>query len=136
MAAAALLSLLIATVAVAGLGGGAPGSADTETVDLSPPSVFHELPPLVTDLRPDARRPHYIKLDVVVEVPADLVPRLRNREAVVVDAIRSVLRDYERSDPVGAAGTRRLRSDIHAVLDNVLQPATARDVLFKELVVD
>ena len=105
------------------------------SVALPAPAVYHELPQLLTDIRP-GRRPHYVKATVVVEIGADAAAALSERETAVVDAIRALLRDYDRSDLVGEAGLRRLRADVLIVINRVLAPTRARSVLFRELLVD
>ncbi len=135
-AAITAFGLLAAAITAAGLGIGSPASSDSETVELAAGSVFHALPTVVTDLQPGPHRPHYIKLDVVLEVGADSVPHIQVREAAILDSMRAILRDYHRSDLVGTAGARRLRSDLIAVVDAELQPERTRGLLFKQFVLD
>lgn len=112
-------------------------SAATEVVvNLASPSVFYELPPFVADLKRGEGRPHYVKLGISVELAEEDIAAVQREEAAIRDAIQVRLRDYERDDLEGEAGARRLRSDLLAVVNKALAPATANTVLYRVLILD
>ncbi len=112
-----------------------PSSRPATNVAAPAAPALYELPPLLTDLRP-SRRQHFISTTIVVEIDADAAAVLAQRETQVIDALRSLLRDYERTDLAGESGASRFRADAVVVINRVLAPARARTVLFKELLVD
>ena len=59
--------------------------------------------------------------------------RLQEVETQVVDAFQAFLRDHERQDLVGKAGTDKLRQGFLRILNTALEPAQARNVLFREI---
>ncbi len=117
-------------------GAGALGSADEEVVELPADSMFLELPRLVTDLRPSQDRRNFIRVDVVVEIGSDQASLLQQRQPLVLDAAKSLLRDYDRADLVGSDGANRLRTDFRQIVDDVIAPARSRGVFFQQFVLD
>ena len=129
------VTTLLAVVAGAAAVSVDPSSRPATHVEAPAAPAHYELPPLLTDLRP-SRRQHFISTTIVVELDADAADVLAQRETQVIDALRSLLRDYERTDLAGESGASRFRADAVVVINRVLAPARARTVLFKELLVD
>ncbi len=50
-----------------------------------------------------------------------------------MDAFQAFLLDHERQDLVGKAGTDTLRQGFLSILNTALEPAQARNVLFREI---
>ncbi len=102
-------------------------------VELPGPPVQYEFPALVVDLKTGRCRSPFIKLRAVALVSEPDMARLEEVEAQVVDAFQAFLRDQERQDLVGKAGTDKLRQGFLSILNTALEPAQARTVLFREI---
>ncbi len=102
-------------------------------VELPGPPVQYEFPALVVDLKTGRCRSPFIKLRAVALVSEPDMARLEEVEAQVVDAFQAFLRDQERQDLVGKAGTDKLRQGFLSILNTALEPAQARNVLFREI---
>ncbi len=102
-------------------------------VELPGPPVQYEFPALLVDLKTGRCRSPFIKLRAVALVSEPDMARLEEVEAQVVDAFQAFLRDQERQDLVGKAGTDKLRQGFLSILNTALEPAQARNVLFREI---
>ena len=112
------------------------GSGAEVILVLDGPGQFHALPKLTTDIRPSEEREHFVSVELVVEVDDAGRSRLEDNETEIVDALQSLLRDYERDDLIGRQGALRLRADALYVIERIIAPAQAKDVLFKQFIVD
>jgi flagellar basal body-associated protein FliL len=118
------------------MGGAKARSASTASVALSKGPVFHEFPTLRVDLKTDKCRSPYIKVTVIAEVFAADEPRLKAKEAAIIDTFQAYLRGRTRAEAQGKAGTELLRGDFHILLNRVLAPARAKNLLFHEIILD
>ena len=109
------------------------GGQKRATMELPGPPVKYEFPVLVVDLKTGRCRSPFIKLRAVALVSEPDMARLEEVEAQVVDAFQAFLRDQERQDLVGKAGTDKLRQGFLSILNTALEPAQARNVLFREI---
>ncbi len=109
------------------------GGQKRATMELPGPPVQYEFPVLVVDLKTGRCRSPFIKLRAVALVSEPDMARLEEVEAQVVDAFQAFLRDQERQDLVGKAGTDKLRQGFLSILNTALEPAQARNVLFREI---
>ena len=109
------------------------GGQKRATMELPGPPVQYEFPVLVVDLKTGRCRSPFIKLRAVALVSEPDMARLDEVEAQVVDAFQAFLRDHERQDLVGKAGTDKLRQGFLSILNTALEPAKARNVLFREI---
>ncbi len=50
-----------------------------------------------------------------------------------MDAFQAFRRDHERQDLIGKAGTDKLRQGFLSILNTAMEPAQARNVLFREI---
>ncbi|MBK8908209.1 MAG: flagellar basal body-associated FliL family protein [Rhodospirillales bacterium] len=133
--------LIGAVVALAGVVGGvfywthgADIASKAVVVDLDV-LVLHPLPEILTDLS-DKGRPAYVKLAILVQIAERHLPELVANEDQIVDAVQTRLRQYQRSELMGQAGSERLRADVLSAVNRAIQPAVANDVLFRELLVN
>ena len=55
-------------------------------------------------------------------------------ELRITDAIRSYLRDRERSDLVGRKGEERMRFETTQIINDLIAPSKIQGILFKEFV--
>ncbi len=134
LAAAAALALLAIVVAVAVVVFGE--RQRMAVVDLGGPLIFQPLPDVLSDLKPSQRRAHHIRLSIVVQVPEQSAKLLTAREVEIVSGLQTRLRELSPEEVAGAAGSERLRLEVLGVLNRVIAPASARTVLFTQLVVD
>ncbi len=109
------------------------GGQKRATMELPGPPVQYEFPALVVDLKTGRCRSPFIKLRAVALVSEPDMARLAEVETQVVDAFQAFLRDHERQDLVGKAGTDKLRQGFLSILNTALEPAQARNVLFREI---
>ena len=109
------------------------GGQKRVTLELPGPPVQYEFPVLLVDLKTGRCRSPFIKLRAVALVSEPDMARLEEVEVQVVDAFQAFLRDHERQDLVGKAGTDKLRQGFLSILNTALEPAQARNVLFREI---
>ncbi len=119
-------------LAVAGTGG---GGGPTVVVDLER-SVLREFPEVITDLRSVRGRPQYVKLVFVVDVGEAGAKRLQKTETMILNDLQTRLREYERADLTGEAGSKRLREDLIAIVNKAVAPSRVNDILFKQLLLN
>lgn len=133
-AAAGALALLAILVAIAVLLFGE--RQRMAVVDLGGPLIFQPLPDVLSDLQPSQRRAHHIRLSIVVQLPEQSAKLLTAREVEIVSGLQTRLRELSHEEVAGAAGSERLRLEVLGVVNRVIAPASARTVLFTQLVVD
>lgn len=109
------------------------GGQKRVTVELPGPPAQYEFPVLLVDLKTGRCRSPFIKLRAVAMVSEPDMARLAEVETQVVDAFQAFLRDLERQDLVGKAGTDKLRQGFLSILNTAMEPAKARNVLFREI---
>jgi flagellar protein FliL len=98
--------------------------------------VFVDLPEMVANLDSNPHRPSYVKLVARLELgsPAD-VARVTQAMPRLLDLFQTYLREMHPDELRGAAGTYRLREELIARAAVAAAPATIKDVLFTELLV-
>jgi flagellar FliL protein len=100
-------------------------------IDLGVP-VRHPLPVIKADLKTGRCRSPFLRVEVVVQVNKNDVDLLIDNETAIVDRVRSHLREQERQDLVGKAGTDKLRFDLVNIINQVIAPARVHGILFKD----
>ncbi len=100
-----------AAVVVAGLVATAALFPDPGVVELEIGGelVYHDFPDIIADLKDEGRRPRYVKLGIIVELPAELRPRLEENKTAIIDALHAYLRERRAEELVGVAGADRVR---------------------------
>ena len=58
-----------------------------------------------------------------------------DKVAVIVDNIKTYLRDLEYKDVIGKEGSERLRGELVTVINVAIAPVRAHTVLFKDLII-
>ena len=136
----------IALLVVAGVGGGAYYAGLVHSimgwerpnhkaeVEISKP-VMHPLPQIRTDMKTGECKAPFLRAQVDVQLAPEDLPRLQEAQDRIMDGILAHLRDQERQNVVGKAGTERLRFELVQIIDNVIRPAKVHTILFKELIV-
>ena len=100
-------------------------------LDLGVP-VRHPLPVIKADLKTGRCRSPFLRVEVVVQVNKNDVDLLVDNETAIVDRVRSHLREQERQDLVGKAGSDKLRFDLVNIINQVIAPARVHGILFKD----
>jgi len=98
--------------------------------------VFVDLPEMVANLDSNPHRPSYVKLVARLELgsPGD-VARVTQAMPRLQDLFQTYLREMHPDELRGAAGTYRLREELITRAAVAAAPATIKDVLFTELLV-
>lgn len=128
----------LATVAVVGLLAAAALSPDPGVVEIEIGGelVYHDFPDIIADLKDEGRRPRYVKLGIIVELPAELRPRLEESRTAIVDALHAYLRERRAEELVGEAGADRVRAALTGIVNHALAPDQARAVLFRQFILN
>ncbi len=106
------------------------------TLEIGKP-VIQALPEIRTDLKKIGRRNHFIKLNLIVQVNENDLHVLQDETklALIVDNIKTQLRDLEYKDVIGKEGSERLRFELLNVINFAIAPVKAHTVLFKDLII-
>ena len=115
---------------------GSDEDSASATIELGGPLVYHELPEFLVDLRKEGRRTHHLKLQIVAEVPENHLQMFTKHEIGVIDAVLAHLRTQTRADLTGEVGAERLRSNLLAIINDLIAPAQAKTILFKQFLMD
>ena len=110
--------------------GNKPGKQLAE-LSLGSPTT-HELPRFKADLKTGRCRAPSLRTVIVISLNSQHLSALQESETKVLDQVQMHLRDQERQDLVGKAGTDNLRFDIANIINNIIAPAQISTVLFKE----
>jgi len=102
-------------------------------VQLGAPVTF-DLPQIKADLRTAACRSPFLRVKISVQLSEHDLGRLEEAQDKVMDQIITHLRDQERQDLVGKAGSDRLRFDLVSIINNVINPSRIHGIIFKEFV--
>jgi flagellar FliL protein len=98
--------------------------------------IFVELPNMLVNLASESGGTRFLKLSIAVEVDeqatADRIERLAPR---IVDSFQLYLRTLRADELRGPGAMFRLKEDLHVRIHQAIEPATVRDVLFKEMLV-
>jgi len=102
-------------------------------IELGSP-VTHELPEIKADLKTGKCRAPFLRATVVVQLGDHDLEKLQSKDAEILDGITTYLRDQERQDMSGKAGTDKLRFDMVRILNNIIAPGRVHGVLFKKII--
>lgn len=98
--------------------------------------VFVDLPDLLLNLNVTGRRLRFLKvvtsLEVVSEEMAEIVRQMTPR---ILDNLHLYFRSVEPEELAGPDGVYRIKEDLLVRINDTIQPATVRDVLVKEMLV-
>jgi flagellar basal body-associated protein FliL len=130
------ISLSLVTASVVFSASQDEGERHAVSIAVAGPPTLHAFPELIADLQSSARKPHFIRVAVVVELPRDAVGKLTEAQTPILADVQQYLRDLERQDLVGSDGMERLRHAILSIIDLHIGPNQARSVLFTTFLVD
>lgn len=98
--------------------------------------VFVDLPDLLLNLNVTGRRLRFLKvvtsLEVASEEMAEIVRQMTPR---ILDNLHLYFRSVEPEELAGPDGVYRIKEDLLVRINDTIQPATIRDVLVKEMLV-
>lgn len=144
-----ILIIPIALVVIAGVGFGVmqfmggdskkaenEGDAEGQAIEQAAPSFFVPIDPMTVNLRGQGKQQRFLKLVVRLEIGQkedeqiikDYMPRIR-------DQLQVFLRELRVEDIEGSSGAYRIREELLSRINTVAKPATVKDVLFDELLV-
>lgn len=114
----------------------AEGGEHGKQVAEGPPPVFFDLPDMLVNLSAPAGERAMLKLAVALELPdpetqAQIEPIMPR----VIDNFQVFLRELRVEDLSGSAGMFRLKEELVRRVNLAVAPATVRDVLFKEMLI-
>ncbi|MCH7833394.1 MAG: flagellar basal body-associated FliL family protein [Proteobacteria bacterium] len=96
--------------------------------------MMHEFPQIKADLKTGKCRSAMLRTTFVLQMRSTDLKRVQAMELRISDAIRSYLRDRERSELVGRKGADRLRFETTQIINNLIAPSKIQGILFKEFV--
>jgi len=116
----------------------APAEAALAEEDEIDPSeiVFVNLPEILVNLNLSGKRMRFLKFTAAIEVlgedEAEIVRRFVPR---ITDNMHLYLRSLQPEELSGAEGVYRIKKDLLARINQVVQPARVRDILVREMLV-
>lgn len=111
-------------------GGRGSGPIDASQV------TFVELPEMLVNLNTADGRIVYLKLQVAIEIPHDVLPEeLDPIMPRVVDQFQLYLRELRLEDLQGSAGMFRLKEELLRRVNAAAAPIEVYDVLFREMII-
>ena len=105
-------------------------------IEIGGPLVFRPLPEFLADLKPDGGRLHHVRLVVVAQIPDTALKAIEQKEPEIVARVQAHVRQLERGELVGQAGSDRLRQDVLAIVNAEIAPVRAQNVLFTQFLLD
>jgi len=102
-------------------------------VELGAPVSF-DLPQIKADLKAGACKSPFLRVTIAVQLSEHDLKRLEEAQSRIMDNIIIHLRDQERQDLVGKAGSNQLRFDLVSIVNNVINPSRIHGIIFKEFV--
>lgn len=111
-----------------------PGHALAASAEAAP--VYLDVPEIITNLNVPGRRPSYLKLHAKLQLgaAADTAPATIAMPRIL-DMFQTYLRDMRPEELRGSEGSYRLREELIARAAVAIAPATVRDVLFEEMII-
>ena len=113
------------------------GSSGDENVQVDEgPGYYHDLPEILVNLESTNGRQNYLKLEVSLELAnEDQVEYIESVMPRIINEFQVYLRSLDVDELRGSAGLYRLREELLRRVDNAVDEATVRDVLFREMLV-
>ncbi len=121
------------------LSGSAAAAPDSHAAPAHPvddkkgPPVYINLPKMQVNLASDRCRGLYLRLELTTEVGSEeAAAATRAAQVAIVDKVTTFIRTQTKDNIEGRAGTDRFRANVTAIVNEVIQPHQARNVLFKD----
>jgi flagellar FliL protein len=126
---------------VAGAGGWfltqSGGGADHEgEIEAAAETAFYDLPDITVNLNTSGGATQFLRLRAALEVRDEtMIEAIEPRLPRVLDAFQVYLRELRPSDLEGSAGLYRLKEELLRRVNLAVYPASADNILFKEILV-
>lgn len=101
-------------------------------LELGAPIVV-EFPQIKADLKTGRCRAPFLRATVAVRLDSRFEDRIEAKRLEIMESIIIHLRDQERQDLTGKAGSEQLKFDMVRIFNNILAPGRVQEVIFKEL---
>ena len=107
-----------------------------ESVEILGPGVFHDLPEITVNLKARGGKKKFLKLQLSLELNSeDDVAIVEGAITRVIDNFNVFLREMRIEDLEGSAGMYRIREELLLRINGAIAPSKAREVLFKEMLI-
>lgn len=124
-----------AAVFLGGFGGGKKEETQ-EDANRKPQIIYLDLDEFLINLNNPGKQVNFLKLTITLELPNmasqnainEHMPRVR-------DNFQVYLRELRNSDLKGSAGLQRLREELLLRVNQIIEPETVNDILFKDIMV-
>ena len=101
--------------------------------DKKGPSLYVPLPKMQVNLATGRCRGLFLRLELTAEVGGEeAVAATRAAQGVIVDGVTAFIRSQTKEDLDGREGTEKFRANVAAIVNDAIQPHQARNVLFKD----
>jgi flagellar protein FliL len=118
------------------LGIGAHAAVEPVAEDAAKQAIYFDLPEMLVNLNGNGRRASYLRVVVALEVGTkEDLERLEQVKPRIIDNFQVFLRELRVEDLRGSAGMYRLKEELLARVNESARPATIKDVLFREMLV-
>jgi len=98
--------------------------------------VFYDLPPMLVNLSTGGKRPSFLKISIALQLAkAEDTAAIEHVLPRIVDQFQVYLRELRPEDLKGSAGVYRLRQELLTRIAAAAFPLKAKDVLFKEILI-
>lgn len=98
--------------------------------------IYMELPEFLVNLTPPGGKTSFLKMTVTLELATPKAKAMAEvNKPRLQDAFNTYLREMRPSDLAGSAGIYRLREELLARVNKVLEPEVVKDILFGEIIV-
>jgi len=98
--------------------------------------VFYDLPPMLVNLSTGGKRPSFLKISIALQLAkAEDTAAIEHVLPRIVDQFQVYLRELRPDDLKGSAGVYRLRQELLTRIAAAAFPLKAKDVLFKEILI-
>lgn len=98
--------------------------------------IFYDLPPMLVNLSTGGKRPSFLKITISLQLA-----KAEDKAAIelvlprILDSFQVYLRELKPEDLKGSAGVYRLRQELLTRITAAAFPLKAKDVLFREILI-
>lgn len=121
--------------------GGEAAAQEVEAAEMAPPVmpanvVFVDLPDLLLNLNVTGKRLRFLKVVTSLEVSSEeMAEVVRQMTPRILDNLHLYFRSVTPEELAGPDGVYRIKEDLLVRINDTIQPASVRDVLVKEMLV-
>ena len=133
-----LVGAALAAIFASGLLDALMGSSNQQTAQQKggAQTYYHELPTMLVNLDSNGGKDGFLKLTVSLALDNQgAKQQIKSVTPRIVDSFQVYLRELRVSDLEGSAGMQRLREELLLRVNNTVENANVKDVLFKEMLV-